>query len=267
MEIVIVASDIHANLQAWLACDADIKRRYGPNAKIYYLGDAVGYGPNPKEILEALIALERSGRLGLKILGNHDKAATWDPEGFNGHALDAIMWTREVLEKAGARSDVYFEFLNDMKSRATIDGVEFVHGSVRGPLNDYVRPEDIYDQQKMDKLRNTLKGVSFSGHTHLPGLFDLSDAQVTFSEPGIYDPTSSMSAVLQLDKTRKQIVNVGSIGQPRDGDNRACYAVFNPATMEVAWVRVPYDFESTIRTIKTIPQLHISLGERLRHGR
>ena len=131
----------------------------------------------------------------------------------------------------------------------------FVHGSARNPLNEYVFPEDIYNQRKMERIFGLVDKYCFQGHTHIPGVFS---EDYTFLSPDEFD--------FQWTLTEKKIlVNVGSVGQPRDGDNRSCYVIVDGD--KVRYRRVAYDFEKTIAKIYAIDDLDNFLGDRLRGGR
>ena len=131
----------------------------------------------------------------------------------------------------------------------------FVHGSPRNPLNEYIFPEDIYNQRKMERLFALVDKYCFVGHTHVPGIFT---EHLSFLEPEEVNYQYTLGE-------EKVIVNVGSVGQPRDGDPRACYVVLNGN--KLIYRRVAYDFEPTIRKIYEIPELDNFLGDRLREGR
>jgi diadenosine tetraphosphatase ApaH/serine/threonine PP2A family protein phosphatase len=135
----------------------------------------------------------------------------------------------------------------------------FVHGSPRNHLNEYVFPEDIYNPRKMGRIAETFEGSCFNGHTHVPGVF-------VEAAPGaweFYSP-ADLGRVYRLDG-RRTICNVGSVGQPRDGDWRACYVLLDGD--EVRFRRVKYDVRTTVRKIYAIPELENFLGDRLRTGR
>ena len=135
------------------------------------------------------------------------------------------------------------------------NGFLFVHGSARNPLNEYVFPEDIYNQRKMEKIFALVEQHCFQGHTHVPGVFTQG---LNFFSP------EEISYQYRL-TPEKSMVNVGSVGQPRDGDPRACYVVLEDDL--VKFRRVEYPFEETIKKIYATPELDNFLGDRLRDGR
>jgi predicted phosphodiesterase len=249
-----IISDIHSNLEALEAVLADIRDQ--GITEIYCLGDLVGYGPNPCEVIDQVM------KCPVCLLGNHDQGALFDPEGFNTGAERAIFWTRAQLENgqgpASARQQRW-DFLGELpRNYQEQEGkFLFVHGSARNPLNEYVFPEDIYNKRKLDKIFGLINQYAFQGHTHVPGLFT-SGENYNFFSP------EEMNYEYRLGRD-KVMINVGSVGQPRDGNPRACYLVLEDEI--VRFRRVEYDFEKTIAKIYEIPDLDNFLGDRLRDGR
>jgi diadenosine tetraphosphatase ApaH/serine/threonine PP2A family protein phosphatase len=248
-------SDIHSNFEALSAVLDDIRQQ--GITTIDCLGDIVGYGPDPCQCLDQIIALCR-----ITILGNHDQAVLFDPDGFNPVALQAVYWTREQLEEVGDASacNRRWDFLGELPRFVRESPYLFVHGSPREPTNEYVFPEDVYNQRKMDAQFDRIERHCFQGHTHIPGVFSASGDFVTPEE-------CDHQFVLDDEKT---MINVGSVGQPRDGDNRACYAVLDElddGQTVVYFRRVEYPLETTIDKIYGIPSLGNMLGDRLRSGR
>ena len=245
-----IISDIHGNLEALQAVLADIKAQ--GITDIYCLGDVVGYGPNPRECIDLVMDCK------LVLLGNHDQGAMFDPDGFNPSAERAIFWTRTQLETTGetrAVREKRWEFLAERPRSHRENGYLFVHGSARNPLNEYVFPEDIYNQRKMERIFALVEKNCFQGHTHVPGVFT-ENYQFVSPEEAEY--------AYKLDG-RKILCNVGSVGQPRDGNWRACYVVLDNETIH--FKRVEYDVETTIKKIYDVPDLENFLGDRLREGR
>lgn len=243
-------SDIHSNLEALEAVLADI-RRQGIN-EIYCLGDLVGYGPNPREVIDRLMSCP------VCLLGNHDQGALFDPEGFNAGAERAIFWTRRELEDGaggGAQAHRRWDFLGELPRNHQEGDFLFVHGSARNPLNEYVFPEDIYNRRKLEKIFSLIPRYAFQGHTHVPGVFT---EDFSFYSPEDIDQKFTLGP-------EKVMVNVGSVGQPRDGDPRACYVILEDN--QVQFRRVEYPVEQTIQKIYQIPDLDNYLGDRLREGR
>jgi len=245
-------SDIHGNLEALQAVLDDIRRQ---NVKeIFCLGDIVGYGPNPVECLDLVMKECR-----VVILGNHDQATLFDPDGFNPVALQAIYWTRDQLESIGdpLSQDQRWDFIGELPRRHDEGKYLFVHGSPREPTNEYIFPEDVYDQRKMDALFGRIDKFCFQGHTHMPGVFTLSGEFITPED-------CDYSYAFGEDKA---MVNVGSVGQPRDGDPRACYLILDFETDTIEYQRVGYPMEKTKDKIYRVPDLDNMLGDRLMSGR
>ncbi len=243
-------SDIHGNLEALEAVLADIRSKNIP--EIYCLGDIVGYGPNPCECIDRVMDLD------MCLLGNHDQAALFDPEGFNAGAERAIFWTRSVLEgSSGPQAEKRWEFLGELNRRymSEDERTMYVHGSARNPLNEYVFPDDIYNQVKMEKIFALVPQYCFQGHTHIPGVFT---ERLEFLAPEEIDFRYELSDV-------KVMINVGSVGQPRNNDPRSSYVTVDGN--EVRFHRVEYDINVTAAKIYEIPDLDNFLGDRLREGR
>lgn len=268
-----IISDIHGNLEALQAVLADIKG-LGID-EIYCLGDVVGYGPNPRECVDLVMESCK-----VCLLGNHDQGALFDPEGFNAGAERAIFWTRSVLESGDpAGNERRWEFLGELPRMHNEGDYKFVHGSARNPLNEYVFPEDIYNQLKMERIFGLIQQYCFQGHTHVPGVFT---ENLNFFSPSEINHEYELTG-------GKLMVNVGSVGQPRDGDPRACYIVLENENMsdanaeaaaetdvesaipapsaKLTYRRVDYGFEETAAKIYDIPDLDNFLGDRLRDGR
>lgn len=246
-----VISDIHGNLEALQTVLAHIKDQYVD--EIFCLGDVIGYGPKPCQCLDHVME-----HCKVALLGNHDQGALFDPEGFNSGAERAIFWTRDQLEQViGDRDQVdqRWDFLGGLP-RIHRDGKWlYVHGSARNPVNEYVFPEDIYNQKKMEKLFSLIPQGCFQGHTHVPGVFTESRNFVTPEETNyVYEVAD-----------QKFMVNVGSVGQPRDGDPRACYVIQEDE--RITFHRVEYDIDATADLIYGTPDLDNFLGDRIKQGR
>ena len=255
-----VISDIHSNLEALTTVLADIEKR--GIETIYCLGDVVGYGPNPQECLDLIIEKTK-----WCVLGNHDYAVFYEPTNFNYGAEQASFWTRDVLENGqeAARRNRQWGFLGELPMRRTLKAklganaavIDFVHASPRKPINEYIFPDDVYTNPvKVSVLFERVGHICFVGHTHLPGVF--------LDEPDFYLP-DELGDVYPIVDDEKAIINIGSVGQPRDGDNRASYAYVEGN--EANFVRLEYDIETTVEKIKAIERLDNFHAERLRDGR
>ena len=255
---VAIISDIHGNRAALSAVFDDIRAQ--GIERIVCLGDVIGYGPHPCECLDQAMAFD------FCVLGNHDSSALFDPEGFNRSAEAAIFWTRSRLESGADGAEASrrrMNFLCGLPRMVRENDVMFVHGSPRGPTNEYVFPEDVQNVRKMEKLFSLVPRLCFQGHTHVPGVFTNDLRFVRDSEiADAFDtnpPKEASSSALRC------MVNVGSVGQPRDGDSRSCYVVFDGRY--VRYRRVEYDIDATIAAVEAEPELDNMLGYRLREGR
>ena len=255
-----IISDIHSNLEALTTVLDDIRKR--GIETIYCLGDVVGYAANPKECLDLVIENTQAS-----VLGNHDYAVLYEPTNFNLGAEQATYWTREVLEKEEheEKRNRRWKYLGDQQMRWTLEtklnGVnahlDFVHASPRRPINEYLFPDDVYTTLgKINALFDRTKHICFVGHTHLPGVF--------LEDPDFYTP-DELGWVYPIIADEKAIINVGSVGQPRDRDNRASYAYIEGN--EVHFVRLKYDHEATAEKIYKVGQLDDFEGDRLFEGR
>ena len=247
-----IVSDIHGNYTALEAVLADIAEQNVD--RIVCLGDVIGYGPSPCQ------CLDKASEFAFCVLGNHDSSALFDPEGFNMAAERAIFWTREQIEsppdgpEAGRRR---MQFICGLPRVVDEGNILFVHGSPRGPTNEYVFPEDTQNVKKMEKLFSMMPQLCFQGHTHVPGIFT--------SDYRFVRPCDIPNGYTVTDPSHRMMVNVGSIGQPRDGDPRSCYVLFDDET--ILFRRIEYDIEKTVRAIEAEPELDDFLGYRLREGR
>ncbi len=236
-----VLSDIHSNAAALEAVLASL----GSVDRLWVLGDIVGYGPHPDEVVARL-----QERDALAVQGNHDAASLGRiPIGtFNAQARAAVEWT------ATSMSDETRAWLTALPDRRVEGDFTLVHGSPREPLWEYLI--------SIPAARLSLGAFSTShclvGHTHLPLTFRDDDGQVQVLSAGD-------GARLQLD-ARRCILNPGSVGQPRDGDPRACAMILDTEEGCVEWRRVEYPIAETQRAIRALP-LPVSLADRLLAGR
>jgi predicted phosphodiesterase len=245
-----ILSDIHANLEAFEAVLEDI---HGQGiSTIYCLGDIIGYGPNPLECLDLAMKCD------LCLLGNHDQAALVDLESLSTVDQRTIFWTRQQLEDSsgnGTAKQKRWEFLDGLPRTVIEPPFTFVHGSVRNPVSEYVFPEDVHDAYKLEKIFAMIQQYCFQGHTHMAGVFT---ARAEFIR------ANQIDSAFRLDR-EKAMINVGSVGQPRDGDPRACYAVLEGD--RVSFRRVEYPVGRTVQKIHAIAELDDFLGDRLVQGR
>lgn len=254
-----VISDVHANAEALKTVLADIDAR--GVTRIISLGDIIGYGPDPLECVDLV-----RERCEWSLMGNHDFSVLYEPTNFNPGAEAAAYWTREQFdaEPDEAKRKARYEFLGRLRVRVVEtppDGtvpILAVHGSPRRPINEYIFPDDA--QNAPDKVSTIFERVSrlcMVGHTHVPGVFS--------DEPDFYPPSELTGGVYRFTDQEKAIINVGSVGQPRDLDPRASYVILHPDRAE--FVRLGYDIDATANKIKAIPPLSDWLGDRLYEGR
>ncbi|KKM00877.1 hypothetical protein LCGC14_1800040 [marine sediment metagenome] len=258
MDRIAVISDIHSNLTALTAALADIAER--GVERIVCLGDVVGYGPEPKECLD--LVAQRSE---ITLMGNHDFAVLYEPDNFNLGAEGACYWTRQILEAEPnkAARDRRWDFLGSLPVRHVLGAEDspigetlLVHGSPRRPVNEYVFPDDIYNNPgKLSGVFERFDNVCLIGHSHVPGVF--------LSIPDFYSP-EELGGTYEVGE-HKALVNVGSIGQPRDRDTRASFVILEEGL--IRFVRVPYEVEKTVSRVHAVAELDDYLGNRLREGR
>lgn len=247
-----IVSDIHGNLAALEAVIEDIDGQSVD--RVVCLGDVIGYGPDPCACLDRVMTFESC------VLGNHDSSALFDPEGFNVAAEQAIFWTRAQIENGSDGPEMSrkrMQFICGLSRMRDEGNVLFVHGSPRGPTNEYVFPEDTQNLKKMEKLFSLVSHLCFQGHTHVPGVFT--------TDMRFIRPVDTGSGYDVSDRSQRLMINVGSVGQPRDGDPRACYVIFDEQCVEFR--RVEYDVEKTVSAIEAEAELDDFLGYRLREGR
>jgi len=258
MDPIAVISDIHGNLEALRAVLKDIEDR--GISRVVCLGDVVGYGPRPKECLDLV-----RQKCSVTLMGNHDFAVMYEPSNFNLGAEGACYWTRAQLEEESDKTlrNQRWEFLGSLPVKHVLPAEEcpigetvLVHGSPRRPVNEYVFPDDIYNSpNKLQGLFERFENICLVGHTHVPGVF--------LSTPDFYSP-DELNDVYELG-AYPALINVGSVGQPRDRDPRASYGILEDR--QVRFVRVAYDVETTVELVHATPELDDYLGNRLREGR
>jgi diadenosine tetraphosphatase ApaH/serine/threonine PP2A family protein phosphatase len=228
---IALMSDIHANREALAAC-LDHAAQNGIDRTVY-LGDYVGYGADPGWVLDTVMAHVERGAVAL--LGNHDAAALTDSAGMNEVAAAAIAWTRtQLTERQRA-------FIADLPLTVEDDDRLYVHASAFEP-GQWHYVTELYGASK--SLMATQAHATFCGHTHVPALFHMSITGKFAS----FDPVERVE--IPLTAQRRWLAVLGSVGQPRDRDPAACYAVLDDARDTLTYVRVPYDIESAARKIR-----------------
>lgn len=241
---ILIISDIHANLEALEAC----LKAAPEHDRVFNLGDLVGYGANPNEVTARARALGE-----VFVRGNHDKACTglMSLDDFNPVAARAARWTRERL------SEDNMKFLRGLACGpiAPLEDLQCVHGSPRDE-DEYV----LTGREAYAILAKQAPQITLFGHTHVQGAYWIDDVK---EKEGIIAPRYKTGLgrehfSFSLAKTAKYLVNPGSIGQPRDGDQRAAFALYDADAGEMTLHRVPYDIAGAQKKI-----LAAGLPERL----
>ncbi len=245
-----IISDIHGNLAALEAVLADIER-VGVS-EIWCLGDMIGYGPQPVECYRRV-----TDACSIVIMGNHEKACvTGSADRFHARARSAIEWA-EARIREEADGEEILQAIRKLPKSFERDGILFVHGSPSEPTDEYIMPRDARNQAKMQKQWDVMEGYVFIGHTHFPGVIEEGLPFVC--------PEEMLMNVYMLEYDIKAIINVGSVGQPRDKNPQACYVTFDGDS--VVYRRVDYDPQVTRKFIYGVPALDNFLGDRLVDGK
>jgi diadenosine tetraphosphatase ApaH/serine/threonine PP2A family protein phosphatase len=243
--IILVIADIHGNMTALEAVMSDAARRAKVD-DIWCLGDLVGYGPDPGDCISFLREV-----CNVCVAGNHDLAAAGktDTSEFNPNAADAIGWTRRQLSK----TDI--DYLCNLPPRIEAHGFTLVHGSPRDPLWEYVSSLEL----AAENLLAFDGKYCLVGHTHRPLAFSFSG----LCGHRVADPKHETT--IPLAEGARLILNPGAVGQPRDGDPQASYAIIDDVRRTFSLFRVPYDVEAVQRRMRE-QQLPSSLIRRLKTG-
>jgi predicted phosphodiesterase len=245
----LILSDLHANLEAMESVLRDAEQRYSDIDRVVCLGDVVGYGADPEAVIQIIRKLSNT-----TIRGNHDKAVSLGEnlEWFNPAALDATYWT---LKQLGSES---LDYLRELpRGPQLVNGFQICHGS---PADE---DEYLVSGHDVELLAGHLDaGVIFFGHTHVQGGFRMLRGVVTtLPRPGGGD-----TETIEIEEQAYYFLNPGSVGQPRDLDPRAAYAMYDAWNQVCHLHRVPYDVETAQRKILDagLPQ---RLATRLSMGR
>jgi predicted phosphodiesterase len=250
---VAILADIHANIEA-LGTTLEFCASKGVK-RIICLGDIIGYGPNPRECLKELFRSE------IAIMGNHEEAVMFYGEDFNPKARASLEWTKDQLNSpAHDRTENYdlWNFLGTMQQVVEDGDVMYTHGSPRVPTREYVVPADAGNQEKMQGIFALIKRVCFIGHSHVPHIY---------TSDGKHADPEKLGGAIDLRKLgdRKVLINVGSVGQPRDGDVRLSFVTFDGNI--VRFHRLEYDVKTTVEKIYAVEAIPNFLGDRLLVGR
>jgi len=271
-------SDLHSNLPALETALADARAREA--RRFVCLGDMIGYGASPRECLDLVMTLctiepvdpaagagSKPLEAGLCLLGNHEDALLNSAEDFNPKARSAIEWTRMALNLGEDREQSYryWDFLGSLSPAERDERALFVHGSPRDPVREYLLPRDVRNPAKMEEnFRRMDRPVCFVGHSHVPAIY-YEDGRLHRPD-GTEGPIDlALESGSQAAARKRVIVNVGSVGQPRDGDPRLSYALFDGES--VTFVRLEYDVPAAAAAIRAVPELPEFLAERLAIGR
>ncbi|MBI3291778.1 MAG: metallophosphoesterase family protein [Elusimicrobia bacterium] len=221
-----ILSDTHSNLEALEAVLGAVAKE--KVEQLLVAGDLVGYGADPCECLKRL-----QGAGPVAVCGNHDCAAVgkMDLDWFNPRARLAVEWTMEAL---GPSDRTYLSGLSFVWKN---EEVTLVHGSLHEPDQFHYIFDPASSRASFD-LQET--PVAFFGHTHVPGLFALGESSVSFQRP----------ATVQLERGRRYLVNAGSVGQPRDGDPRAGFCLYDSESRLLEFHRVSYDVQAAQKKIR-----------------
>jgi diadenosine tetraphosphatase ApaH/serine/threonine PP2A family protein phosphatase len=216
-----ILADIHGNLAAFKAVLQDIEERGGVE-ELWCLGDIVGYGPDPSECIALLRQYNH-----LCVAGNHDWAAIGKVaiSDFNPDAAEACRWTARQLSPEDVR------YLDNLPLTLSRDDFTIAHGSPREPIWEYV----LSTQSATANLQFFETRFCLIGHSHLPVVFENAGGRCVLME---------LPAELRLGENR-MIINPGGVGQPRDGDPRAAYAIYDDGIATIYHYRIPYDIEAT----------------------
>jgi diadenosine tetraphosphatase ApaH/serine/threonine PP2A family protein phosphatase len=246
----LILSDIHSNLEALEA----VLSAAPEHDVVWNLGDVVGYGASPNEVADQV---QRLG--GIVVRGNHDRACSGliGVDEFSQYAADAALWTRQILSN---RNSEWLRGLPPGPFDPNNSAVRCVHGSLADEDEYLFTVEDA-----LPSLRQTISWITFFGHTHRQGGFATNGEDYFQLKPHYGSPSEIEQYELPLRDGARYLLNPGSVGQPRDRDRRAAFAVYDDAQSLVTWYRAPYDIQRAQQRIReaNLPEY---LGFRLQHG-
>ncbi|MCW8131418.1 MAG: metallophosphoesterase family protein [Planctomycetota bacterium] len=256
-----IISDIHGNLVAFQRALKDCEDQKVD--QIVCIGDIAGYGPDPIPCVD--IVRERCT---WSLCGNHDVALFMNfPIGFNKVAREAIEWQRTQLQPRWYSLPAKrrrWAWLQNLQPSRLEDRTLYVHASPRDPILEYVEEGDVADMgfgpsQKIVEIFEKIPWLSFCGHSHRPGVVT---EDFIWIKPHELDGYS-----YDLPPGRKTLVNIGSVGQPRDGNPDLCYVIHDTERKRVTFRRLAYDVAAAQERFKRVPQLHEKTWKRLSEGR
>lgn len=230
-----IISDIHANE---VALEAVLRKLRGVDG-IVCLGDIASYGPNPNECTRRIKEICKP-----VLMGNHDLAAIgkMNLDWFNEYAQEALVWTSRALTLEGKR------YLEGLPTKELFLDFEIVHGSLRDHTGEYI----VSTKEAKPSLELLKKEVLFIGHTHVPSIFFEKEGRIHAERLQDQEKVSLRDGI-------KKIINVGSVGQPRDGDPRASFGILDTESNQIQIKRISYDIESVQRLMEkeSLPSLLI----------
>jgi len=241
--LLALISDVHGNLEALSAVLEDINKQ--PVDRIYCLGDVVGYGSEPSLCLELV-----TKNCDIKLMGNHEYAVLGLEmiDSYTYAAQTSAEWTRRQL------TDYDFSIIADFEMERTFDDIYFVHASPFKPDQwHYI----LSPEEAAIAFEHLKASICFHGHSHIP---------LIFSEVSGNQPRKRIGHSFIPDRDNRYLVNIGSVGQPRDNDPRACYVTFDTDEREISFHRVEYDIKTTQKKMAQA-QLPEMLIDRLAVGR
>jgi predicted phosphodiesterase len=236
-------SDVHANLEALKACVIDFRAE--KLDKVFFLGDAVGYGPYPDECVKLINEIAA-----VKLMGNHDYAALglMETDFFNQYAAESMGWTKNSISRKTVQIMSDFQLLHEL------DNILLVHASPREPeLWHYILDMD----DARESFNYFTHKICMLGHTHRPYIVYQDNAG---------EATLTKQTEETLSEERRYLINIGSVGQPRDGDPRSCYLIYDSDKGVIKHKRVNYNIKATQKDMAKIG-LPEYLIERLAVGR
>jgi len=229
--MIALLADIHGNREAMAACLADAERKAAD--RYVFLGDLVGYGADPGWVTDR--AMEYVARGAIAVLGNHDAAAAGKAVAMSQTAAEAIAWTRGKLDAAQR------DFLEKLPLSVADGDRLYVHASADEPSQWHY----VLDTRRARKsLDATSAQQSYCGHVHQPALYLLTRVGKLFE----FTPTAGVA--IPLLPGRRSLAVLGAVGQPRDHNPAACYALLDEARNMLTYIRVPYDVASAARKIR-----------------
>lgn len=243
-------SDVHSNLEALQAVLENMKKEGAD--KCFFLGDAVGYGPNPNECVELINQVA-----GVKLAGNHDWAVLdkMNTDDFNVFAAEAINWTKEQLTEK--TKEIMLRFT--LSHKIVEHGIFLIHSTPQKPEEwGYI----LSKEEAEAAFKDFKEQICLIGHSHQPIIFYLKEGE---NYPEDISDADFRTFIFRPKEGSRYIINIGSVGQPRDENSRACYVLYNTEEKIVYYKRVSYDITTTQKKMREIG-LPDYLINRLAHG-